>query len=575
MESQLLGAVAQASKENQEDAQAAFDQYKALVKEYSDEGPVYDCLVFHDGDQWVAVIDTSETGDMSTLTPMKEYNVEYEYRRFSDVDALNYGIHIYDNGAILSIVVDAGAHGTHVAGIISAHHPDAPECNGVAPGAQIVSLKIGDTRLGSMETSVGLIRALIQAVKCGCNIINMSYGEAAEWDNDGAFVRLAEEIVYKHNILFIGSAGNNGPALSTVGAPCGTSSAIISVGAYVTTSLMHAAYSMVNATEPTNFTWSSVGPSIDGSSGVTLMAPGGAITCVPNWTLNKKQLMNGTSMSAPNACGCVTLLLSAIKAQNLFSNNTTFRVRSSVENSALIQPNVDLLGQHHGLIQVARAYEHLLAHKNDATLDIPLRINVLSARFKRGIYMRHISEVTSVSTQKVEINPFFHDGLPVEAHITYEMKLRLQSTNDEILQYPRHIEILASGRVISVIVDPTKLEPGLHVHYIRGYDISNEAKGPILEIPVTIIVPEILTSLTHTLSLELTDSSRHRHFFLPPLGTTYMSVHVKDIRPFKVESVRNTVEDHSMKMVVFHAVQLFLGDPFRDHEKKVGYISHK
>ena len=49
------------------------------------------------------------------LPARTDYRVARQFGRFSDLDALNYCVNIYDNGDILSIVTDAGAHGTHVA----------------------------------------------------------------------------------------------------------------------------------------------------------------------------------------------------------------------------------------------------------------------------------------------------------------------------------------------------------------------------------------------------------------------------------------------------------------------------
>lgn len=81
------------------------------------------------------------------------------------------------------------SHGTHVASIAAGNHDDAA-LNGIAPAAKIVSLTIGDTRLGSMETGPALVRAMIKVMELcesgtRIHVINMSYGEHAHWSASG------------------------------------------------------------------------------------------------------------------------------------------------------------------------------------------------------------------------------------------------------------------------------------------------------------------------------------------------------------------------------------------------------
>ena len=84
------------------------------------------------------------------------------------------------------------------------------------------------------------------------------------------------------------SAGNSGPALSTLGAP-GCISAAITVGAYVSPAMMADQYSMLPAEEvaATSYWFTSRGPTPDGYL-PTLCAPGGAIAPVPRHALQAR-----------------------------------------------------------------------------------------------------------------------------------------------------------------------------------------------------------------------------------------------------------------------------------------------
>ena len=112
------------------DFETQFEQLKELDKKYSDHGPVFDCVVFHDGQVWRVAIDTSESGDLTTVPLLTDYKKELQFSTFSNQDLLNFSVNIFDNGNTVSIVTSAGTHGTHVAGIVGAYYKDQPELNG-------------------------------------------------------------------------------------------------------------------------------------------------------------------------------------------------------------------------------------------------------------------------------------------------------------------------------------------------------------------------------------------------------------------------------------------------------------
>ena len=67
---------------------------------------------------------------------MSDYADKYEWCKLSEETQLNYSFKLYSLDEACVVCVN-GSHGTHVAGIAAAYHPDAPEKNGTAPGAQV------------------------------------------------------------------------------------------------------------------------------------------------------------------------------------------------------------------------------------------------------------------------------------------------------------------------------------------------------------------------------------------------------------------------------------------------------
>lgn len=91
-------------KLNKEDLELKVEILISTDKKYTDVGPTYDCILFHDGTKWLCCVDTSENGDLENCPLLGEYSVTHEYAPLTANDQLNFSINVHNNGDILELV---------------------------------------------------------------------------------------------------------------------------------------------------------------------------------------------------------------------------------------------------------------------------------------------------------------------------------------------------------------------------------------------------------------------------------------------------------------------------------------
>ena len=129
-----------------------------------------------------------------------------------------YGHNFADNN---DNVKDDGAHGKsmhgmHVAGIVAANATDDEVKNlngiqGVAPEAQLLAMKVfsNNPKQGSAFDD-DIIAAIEDSVKHGADIINMSLGSPAGFQDDADLTQMAIKNATDHGTLLVIAAGNEG-----------------------------------------------------------------------------------------------------------------------------------------------------------------------------------------------------------------------------------------------------------------------------------------------------------------------------------------------------------------------------
>lgn len=509
------------NKQQIKELEARLSQLAVSMKSVKDVGPIYDCLVFHDGKTWRAVVDTNENGDLTDERPLTNFAAERRYATFRNDAELNFGVNIYDNGKLLSIVSDSSPHGTHVAGIVAANYANDFDRSGVAPGAQIVSVKIGDSRLGGMETGRAIERGLAAVARHRCHVVNMSFSEPMRWSQSGRIIQRIEETVLNRGVVYVASAGNDGPGLRTITAPGGASDHIIGVGAYVSPAMMTASYGIDSKKKPAGlFTWSSRGPAGDGGTGVTLVAPGAAEASVPRWTADRSMQMNGTSMASPSAAGGIAVLLSALKQANVkWSPNT---IRRGLEATATPLKNYLPVEAGAGLMQVDRAF-HLLKEAGNAFADQPLlQVSFQNRAMSRGVLLNQPWELEQPTTVRAKIAPIFRENENAQKRGRFSQQLKLTCDQDWVT-CGENLFLSGNGRNVTLQIDPTRLPPGVAYAQVVATVAGESTLPPLFRIPITVIKPEKMKSaFENEWKLSLTPGESVRKAVRVPPGCQWM-----------------------------------------------------
>lgn len=153
--------------------------------------------------------------------------------------------------AILQQLANSEFHGTTVAGVITARPTAQLDYTGIAPGATLLPVRVGNAHTGL--SSVAIDEAIGYVAARGADVINLSFGSSLPAQNVAD--RITEVAAQNPNLVMVAAAGNGGS--NQISFPAAFPD-VIAVGA--------------STLQGTRAPYSSFGP------GLTLMAPGGDLS---------------------------------------------------------------------------------------------------------------------------------------------------------------------------------------------------------------------------------------------------------------------------------------------------------
>ncbi len=508
--------------------------------------------VFRDeSGEWVAAVDRDGDGDMSGEEVHRSYAKDLKPLWLSGHDpsrglaplTLAMTIEATSDGPRrVEFHIPTSSHGTHVAGIAAGYGLNGMKGrDGVAPGAQILSLKIGDNRLSGGATVTDSMRRALEFVGRWARehrtpvVVNMSYGVGSEMEGEADIEKFVNRFAEENpQVVLVFSAGNGGPGLSTVGSPAAAMHAI-SVGAVVGAD---SARDLIGAEArtPQVFHFSARGGEL---AKPDVCAPGIASSSVPAW--EKADLFRGTSMAAPQVAGAAALLLSALRASEGPEGRPAWNsgmVKRALVATARPLPGYGPLDVGGGLVDVASAHRHLVEAMKDPLgrwvvgyeVRVPSptgpRAGTSAAFFRAGGWAPDV-----VRPATVRVKTRFASDTPAEVRANWYRSFRLSTDRAFVKMSKANFYLKGDSEAsFDLYVDSKAVSvPGVHEALVRARSGMDE-----IRIPVTVVVPHrpLVEDGVATIALDrsLRPGEVARIPLRAPAGTETMQVRVTPVK---------------------------------------------
>ncbi len=442
-------------------------------------GDTLPVIVTRARDGWVMFADTDGDGSITGERAVHDYLVAREtfaWAAKGRKPRITIAANFSAAGAEpeLDLVFDTFGHGSHVAGIAAGNDMyGVTGFDGVAPGAQLLGLKIANSAQGSITTTGSMMRAVDYAIRFAETrrlplILNMSFGVGNEVEGRARIDLLIDSLLAtRPGLVFTIAAGNDGPGLSTVGFP-GSTNRAISVGATLPGTFLVPDRSGARREDQLAY-FSSRGGELAKPEIVT---PGVAYSTVPRWNTGQ-EISQGTSMASPHAAGLAALLVSAANQEKRPVEARSIKQALMVTASPLA--TATFVDEGTGLPDVERAYRWLTGDRR-----VP------------EIFVRAVGEHTNATAAFHEVaargrNSVVQQFQMLRADSAPEGVYRLKS-DSPWLTAPARITLKGAKTSVDLRYDLSALKPpGAYVGVVTGWGEDSLA-GPAFRLVNTIVM---------------------------------------------------------------------------------------